>query len=271
MSLPFRKYQALQNDYLLFDALDAPLAFAPEAIVAMCHRRLGAGADGILIVSRAPDGAFRMEILNSDGSEAAMCGNGLRCVGKFLADSGRLALGTRAGVHTASGPRHVTVLEHAPAVSRVVAGLGRPRVIDAGLRAGDLAFVHVDVGNPHIVHFLDASAPSAEAPAWIRRLALSDGPELESLLPGGVNVGFAWPAAPDRLELAVWERGAGFTLACGTGATAAVTAARLLGLVADGPVLVRQAGGDATVTLDTDGQATLDGPAHFVFAGQWPN
>ncbi len=271
MSLPFRKYQALQNDYLLFDALDAPLSFSPEAIIAMCHRRTGAGADGILIVSRADDGAFNMMILNSDGSPAAMCGNGLRCVGKVLVDSGRLGMGTGAEVHTAYGPRHVNVHTQATAVSRVVAGLGRPRVLDADLRAGDLSFVHVDVGNPHLVHFLATDAPAAEAPAWVRRLALSDGPELESLLPGGVNVGFAWPGAPDRLELAVWERGAGFTQACGTGATAAVTAARLLGLVADGPVLVRQAGGDATVTLDPDGQATLDGPAHFVFSGIWPD
>lgn len=268
MSRPFRKYQALQNDYLLFDALDGPLAFPPELIVAMCHRRTGAGADGILIVSRDPDPVFRMDILNSDGSVAAMCGNGLRCVGKFLADSGHLNPGERAEVRTASGPRHVTVLAHAPAVSRVIAGLGRPRVLDDALRAGDLTFVHVDVGNPHIVHFLDV-APLAPGLHLERRKALELGPTLEHALPGGVNVGFAVITGNATLDLAVWERGAGFTQACGTGATAAVTAARLLGLVAEGPVLVRQAGGDATVTLDADGEATLDGPAHFVFAGTW--
>lgn len=271
MSLPFRKYQALQNDYLLFDALDAPLNFPPKVVAAMCHRRTGAGADGILIVSRDATGvdAFRMDILNSDGSTAAMCGNGLRCVGKFLVDSGRLAPGVRAGVLTASGPRHVTVLEHAPVVSRVVAGLGRPRVLDADFRAQDLAFVHVDVGNPHLVHFLDV-APVAPGLHLERLKAMELGPTLEHALPGGVNVGFAVITGNATLDLAVWERGAGFTLACGTGATAAVTAARHLGLVADGPVLVAQAGGDATVTLDADGGATLEGPAHFVFAGQWP-
>jgi diaminopimelate epimerase len=277
MSLPFRKYQALQNDYLLFDAQDAPLSFSPEVIAAMCHRRTGAGADGILIVSRAPGGgdartggAFRMDILNSDGSTAAMCGNGLRCVGKFLVDSGHLAVGARAEVLTASGWRHVTVLGHAPAVSRVVAGLGLPRVLDPALRAGDLSFVHVDVGNPHMVHFLDV-APLAPGLHRERQKALELGPALEHALAGGVNVGFAVITGPSTLDLAVWERGAGFTQACGTGATAAVTAARHLGLVGDGPVLVGQAGGDATVTLDADGSATLEGPAHFVFAGQWPS
>ncbi len=297
MSLPFRKYQALQNDYLLFDAVDAPLSFSPEVIAAMCHRRTGAGADGILIVSRAPgggdakadggdakadggdakadggdakaDGAFRMDILNSDGSSAAMCGNGLRCVGKFLVDSGRLAVGARAEVLTASGWRHVTVLDHAPAVSRVIAGLGRPRVLDAHLRAGELDFVHVDVGNPHLVHFVDV-APVAPGLHLERQMALELGPALEHALAGGVNVGFAVVTGASTLDLAVWERGAGFTQACGTGATAAVTAARALGMVADGPVLVGQAGGDATVTLNADGIATLEGPAHFVFAGQWP-
>ncbi|PKN45521.1 MAG: diaminopimelate epimerase [Deltaproteobacteria bacterium HGW-Deltaproteobacteria-17] len=276
MSQPFRKYQALQNDYLLFDALDAPVSFPPAQIVAMCHRRTGVGADGILIVGRAPGGAdggdvYTMDILNNDGSVAAMCGNGLRCVGKFLADAGHLAPGDRREVRTASGPRHVTVLGHAPDVSQVVAGLGRPRVLDDALTLNDLAFVRVDVGNPHIVHFLDPAAPRAYAPDWNRQLALSLGPELEHAFEGGVNVGFAVVTGPAELDLVVWERGAGFTQACGTGATAAVTAALHLGLVPRGPVRVRQTGGDVTVTLDADGAATLDGPAHFVFAGTLPD
>ncbi len=282
MPTPFRKYQALQNDYLLFDALSAPLQFSPDEITAMCHRRTGAGADGILIVralegTRAeddashPGAAFRMEIFNSDGSVAAMCGNGLRCVGKFLVDSGRLAVGARADVLTKSGPRHVTVLEHGPEQSRVVAGLGRPRVLDDRLVINDLAFVHVDVGNPHIVHFIDGNAPRAYAPDWNRQLALSLGPELEHALEGGVNVGFAQVTGPAGLDLVVFERGAGFTQACGTGATAAVTAALHLGLVSRGPVRVVQSGGIVDVTLDDAGFATLDGPAHFVFAGAWPS
>ena len=269
MLTPFRKYQALQNDYLLFDAIEQSMDFSPAQITAMCHRRTGVGADGILIVRRDGD-ATRMQIFNADGSEAAMCGNGLRCVGKFLVDSGRLAVGARADVLTKSGPRHVTVLEQAPGVSRVVAGLGRPRVLDDRLVLQDLAFVHVDVGNPHIVHFVEAGAPRALAPDWNLQMALSLGPDLEHALEGGVNVGFAVPSGPARLDLVVWERGVGFTQACGTGATAAVTAALHLGHVESGPVRVHQNGGEVEVTLDADGSATLDGPAHFVFAGTWP-
>jgi diaminopimelate epimerase len=98
-------------------------------------------------------------------------------------------------------------------------------------------------------------------------MALSLGPELEHALEGGVNVGFAFPTGPAELNLVVWERGAGFTQACGTGATAAVTAALHLGHVGQGPVRVLQNGGTVTVTLDAQGDALLDGPAHFVFAG----
>ncbi|PKN21912.1 MAG: diaminopimelate epimerase [Deltaproteobacteria bacterium HGW-Deltaproteobacteria-22] len=271
MTQSFRKYQALQNDYLLFDAIDAPLAFTPAQIIAMCHRRTGAGADGILIVSRDAAGVFRMDIHNNDGTEAAMCGNGLRCVGKYLADSRRIAPGDRCEVLTKAGPRHVTVLEHGPDVSRVIAGLGRPRVLDDRLVLNDLAFVHVDVGNPHIVHFFEATAPRELAPGWNLQMALSLGPELEHALEGGVNVGFAVPTGPAELDLVVWERGAGFTQACGTGATAAVTAALHLGHVGKSPIRVLQNGGIVDVTLDDDGYATLDGPAHFVFAGTLPD
>lgn len=269
MSLSFRKYQALQNDYLLFDAIDTPLAFSPAQIISMCHRRTGVGADGILIVHAIDGGGFGMKIYNSDGSEAAMCGNGLRCVGKFLVDSGRTAAGQKKEILTKSGPRHVTVLEHGVDQSRVVAGLGLPRVLDDRLELQSLAFVLVDVGNPHIVHFI---SPPPFSPGLHPNLqmALELGPGLEPALAGGVNVGFAVVTGPAELDLVVWERGAGFTQACGTGATAAVTAALHLGLVARGPIRVVQNGGIVEVILDDDGYATLDGPAHFAFAGAWP-
>jgi len=260
----FRKYQALLNDYILFDALDGAPPLTPERIAGLCRRRSGIGADGVLVVSRE-EGDFRMDIFNSDGSTAAMCGNGLRCVGKFLADTGRIRPGTTVPVRTRAGLRSVAVLHHAPAASRVAAKMGWPRILGE-LEFEKRHFWHVDVGNPHIVHFFE---PDESPDPLVRavELALELGPGLEHAVAGGVNVGFA-AAAGAELALAVWERGAGFTEACGTGATAAVTAARAAGKMPGGAVRVRQRGGDAVISRHDDGQAVLEGLAHFVFSGE---
>ncbi len=262
MERMFRKYQALLNDYVLFDATEDSMELPARTVVRLCHRRAGVGADGVLVVSREVE-HFRMDILNSDGSPAAMCGNGLRCVGKFLADTGRIAVGETVPVRTGAGMRSVTVLEHTPQASRVAAGLGTPQVLER-LELEGMEFWHVDVGNPHIVHFLDGA--SGDAPAQALAMALERGPRLEHVFSSGVNVGFACIRG-EELELAVWERGAGFTEACGTGATAAVAAARASDRLVLPGVRVRQRGGDAVVAWTPRGEAVLEGMAHFVFSG----
>ncbi len=284
MSQPFRKYQALLNDYVFIDAMDTPFSRNHDELIAWCDRRAGIGADGVLVLG-SDQGTYRMEIINSDGSVARMCGNGLRCLGKYLVDSGRLDPGIRAEVSTRSGMRHVTVLKQDPGASLVRAGLGIPAVLaenPAWEIAEDVStplpeilsdrFFLVDVGNRHLVFVLDPQSPFFQDVAdsfmpALTKLALTHGPDLEHRFSGGVNVGFAVLLAPEVLELAVWERGAGFTRACGTGATAAATAARHAGLVGEHPVRILQNGGPASVGFDKNGEAFLEGMAHFVFAG----
>lgn len=263
MLLSFRKYQALLNDYILFNAIDGMLKLSPTQIVELCHRRRGIGADGVLVVSRE-DGQYRMEIFNADGSLATMCGNGLRCVGKFLADTQRIPIGTRIPIRTRAGLRSVTVQQHTPAASHVSASMGSPRIVGQ-YEFENRWFWHIDVGNPHIVHFLETN-PNLNPLSQVVEHAVTIGPGLEHAMKGGVNVGFACTNG-NEMALAVWERGAGFTEACGTGATAAVTAARAAGKIPQSTIRVHQRGGDVDIVFTETEQVFLEGVAHFVFCG----
>lgn len=257
--LRFVKYQGLGNDFVL---VEGPLMDAARAR-RLCDRRRGVGADGVLTVlpPRTPGAVATMHIYNSDGSVAAMCGNGIRCVARHLAEA--RGLSGELTIDTDSGPKACTVHRGAGgAVEAISVEMGPARVEgeqDFTVGAERLHAVRVSMGNPHAVLF---DAPTRERAGAV-------GPALERAVDGGVNVGLARPG-PAGIDLVVWERGSGLTEACGTGACAATVASARAGLVPTGaPVEVRLPGGALRVTVSEDlTRVTMRGPAEKAFEGE---
>ena len=248
----FTKMQGLGNDYLYFCG-KAP-DNAPELSRRLSDRHFGPGADGIIFIEPSERADFSMRIFNADGSEARMCGNGIRCVGKYVYDRG-LTNKTELTIDTGAGLRRVFLYPENGRVSKVAVEMGKARV-EPRAEGG----CYVDVGNPHLVVFV----PDAEA-APLR----TEGARLSRSVPGGVNVEFVSLTAPGRLRMRVWERGSGVTLACGTGACATAAAAVKLGLCrAEQPVEVLLDGGALRVWVAEDGRLRMEGPAVTVYEGE---
>lgn len=281
----FAKYHGLGNDFLVVDlrtasAEDAALAQDPQRVVALCDRQFGVGGDGVLAVLPSSQADARMRVLNSDGSEAEMCGNGLRCVVKELYDRGglrkpELAIETGAGVLTCAveaGPdgaaSSVTVAMGAPRLLRgeiPMAGPAGERCLEQPLELpGEpaRALTGVSMGNPHAISFVESRDE-----AW--RLARSIGPAIEhhAWFPRRTNVELAHAKSPGEIDLVVWERGCGITLACGTGACATTVAAVLTGRATEGaPVRVNLPGGALEITVLAGlSNVLMKGPAVHVF------
>ncbi len=249
-----QKYQALGNDFLIvFDQpVDAELARA------VCHRRRGVGADGLIrVVVGDGEADVKMELLNADGSRAETSGNGLRCVARAVVDGG-LVSGPEMVIATDAGPRRATLRSD----GQVSVEMGSVRLVDRNADPFDdprwLGFV--DAGNPHVV--LGVDDPAKED-------LEQDGPAWEAAC-GGVNVEYvaAGPGA-DQLTMRVWERGVGETLACGSGACAAAVVARRKGMVGN-VVTVHQPGGDVAVDLSGP-TVVLTGPAAYVCTVEFPD
>ena len=267
--MQFEKWHGLGNDFIVVQQ-----AVSPELVRKLCDRRRGIGADGVVALRMLSDASVRMVIVNADGSRPEMCGNGLRCAAGFVAERGGWSDGLLL-VRTDAGDRRCDLVRRSETTFDVGVAMGATRVgerfrfrPDAPGPHGDgLAFVDVDVGNPHAVTF------DAIDDLDIARL----GSEVERAAPGGRNVELCrifepgLPGHPDAgrlIEVAVWERGVGLTPACGTGACAVVAAAVAQGLVpASGDVRVRLPGGELVVRVDADGQAHMRGPAERVFSG----
>jgi diaminopimelate epimerase len=290
MNLPFAKYHGLGNDFLVVDLRAGEPTPTPNAAGAarlLCDRRFGVGGDGVLAIlpPRVPGADARMRVLNADGSEAEMCGNGIRCVAKFLRDR-EPALGPRLVIDTGAGLLARDVALGADgAVAAVTVDMGRPRLtrgeipatgpaderwVDApiaipGDPAGERRLTAVSMGNPHAVVFVDD-------PATVQALARQLGPVLETHagFPRKTNAEFAALAGPDTIALGVWERGCGITLACGTGACATAVAAGLTGRAAVGrPVTVHLPGGPLVITVAADyATVAMQGPARLAFVGE---
>ncbi len=256
MSLHFWKYHGLGNDFVVVDGGDL---MAPARAVALCDRRRGVGADGVLTILPARgDGAAYMHIYNPDGSVAAMCGNGIRCVARHLSET--RALDGDFVVETDSGPRTCTVHRGAGGVEAITVDMGRARIEGTQefvVGAERIRSLRVSMGNPHAV-VLDGADPAR---------AGTLGPAIEAQVPGGVNVGFA-RAGDGEIDLVVWERGAGLTEACGTGACAAAVAALHEGrLGRRTPIPVRLPGGTLEISVDDELSVRMKGPAERVFEG----
>lgn len=292
--IPFTKLHGLGNDYLHVDLETCPVADPPALARCMSDRHLGVGADGLILVSRPRPGVAadaRMRIFNADGSEAEMCGNGVRCVCKFLVDRGQC---TSKPMHVETGAGVLALDYDTDAdgrVTTVTVDMGSPRllagdipirldgmspeeiVIDvdhalaglddwpeaAGLQVGWSA---VSMGNPHLVLF--CKEPGA--------VPLEDlGPQLETAraFPTRINVHVVRVDRRDHLTMRTWERGSGITQACGTGAAAVCVAAAVSGR-ADDAVTITLPGGDLQLAYERDeDRVMMTGPATEVFSGHW--
>jgi diaminopimelate epimerase len=284
-AIAFAKYHGLGNDFLVVDLRtidDARAAAVQDTAVvrALCDRQFGVGGDGVLaVLPPLTAGAdARMRVLNADGSEAEMCGNGIRCVVRELHDRGGVAKDELL-IDTGAGPlacaldtrtKLVTVDMGRPRLTRgeiPMTGAAGERVIEVPLEvAGEkLRVTGVSMGNPHAVAFVDTP--------WtgLRALAEKVGATVEhhDWFPRRTNVELAHALAHDRIDLVVWERGVGITLACGTGACATVVAAALTGRATAGhEVAVRLLGGELTIRVAADYSTVhMRGPAVHVFDG----
>jgi diaminopimelate epimerase len=225
---------------------------------AICDRNFGVGADGVLLVSPAADGAARMTVLNADGSRPEMCGNGLRCVA--------LHVSKRAGraftVETDAGPLACELETRSGETwIRISLGRGTPQgELSATHKGQTHSFQRVSMGNPHAVTF-GAELDNAEIDAFA--------PTISASLPGGANIEFVRQLAKDHFKVVVWERGVGRTLACGTGAGAVAVAAARAGLAAfEKPLKIELPGGILEITVrESDLLVSLAGPARRVFEG----
>jgi len=275
MKLRFTKMHGSGNDFAVIDSRDSALALNPATVRAMAHRHTGIGFDQLLSVEPARDGssAFYYGIWNADGSSSGQCGNGVRCVAAWLLRAGELAIGDTVQIQSPSGPVTVRMVD----AQRVTVDMGEPIFQPARIpfivpHAEDhytldvagrrLRIGAVSMGNPHAVVVVDdLLAPE------LTQLgpALTEHPQF----PENVNAGFVQKLSPQHLRLRVHERGAGWTLACGTGACAAMAVLRQRGEVNE-QVQVDLPGGTLHIDWAGPGERLwMTGPAKFVFEGEW--
>lgn len=271
----FTKMHGIGNDYIYINCMESTVDDPASLSVKLSDRHTGIGGDGIILILPSTIADFKMRIFNADGSEATMCGNGSRCVAKYVYDHGLtdrkvITLETLSGIKTLS--------LHAGAdglVDEVTVDMGEPAfaagaipvrcqsatMVDAPVDTsrGDVRLTAVSMGNPHGVVFVD-SLDKVDF--------LTLGPELERhpMWPDRANIEFVEAISRERLKMRVWERGSGETMACGTGACATAVAAALTGRCAR-EVTVSLRGGDLRIKWGDDGHVYMTGPATEVFDG----
>lgn len=273
--MKFTKMHGCGNDYVYIDCTKEPLADPEQMAITLSDRHFGVGGDGMILICPSETGDFRMAMYNSDGSEGSMCGNGIRCVGKFVYDKG-LTQKTDLTIETKSGLKRLNLEVENGLVSRVRVDMGRadwsaPAVPVVGM--GDSVIGQpveiagqtwemtcISMGNPHAVVWADDVA----------HLPLEEiGPcfETHPMFPERVNTEFIRVIDDHTLEMRVWERGSGETLACGTGACASVMAAYLNHRTGT-KATVQLRGGALEIELAENGHVYMTGPACTVFEGE---
>lgn len=279
MELRFSKMQGLGNDFIVVDDREAVLDLAPEAVVWLCDRNFGIGADGVMLLRAAsgPDADYAWEFFNADGSKPEQCGNGSRCFARYVADKGLLPPdGDTVRLETLAGVTSIKVnRDAAGAFESATVDMGEPILHPALIpakfggefvyecpvetEAGEFRVTAVSMGNPHAVLWVDdvETAPVETAGPVI---------ETDPHFPNKTNVEFAQLVSDDRIALRVWERGVGETLACGTGACATLVAS-VLGCRTGRSAVIELPGGELEVEWAEDEHVYLTGPAVIVFEG----
>jgi diaminopimelate epimerase len=275
----FTKMHGAGNDYVYVNCFDqTPPADLPSVARAVSDRHKGIGSDGLILIRPSTVADARMQMLNADGSEAEMCGNGVRCVAKYLYDH-EIVRKETLRIETGRGVLALKVFTSGGKVDRVRVSMGQPILKHAEIPtrlAGDppvlvpldvagraLRVTCVSMGNPHCVVFVDEITDD---------LVLDVGPQIERhpAFPNRVNAEFVKIISRSETVLRVWERGSGETQACGTGACAAAVAGVLAGLT-DRKILTHLPGGDLELEWTAGGEVELTGPAVEVFSGEWPD
>jgi len=283
----FTKVQGAGNDFILIEAGDLKKGWSRLA-VAMCDRHFGIGADGLLLVSPSKVADFKMRVFDPDGSEARACGNGLRCLARYALHKGLVSKKAQEiSVETLSGVRRAKLVIVGGKVTKIKVGMGEPRfraedipvAMEKGGNIVDIKSItdyplivdgktllldFVSIGNPHAVYFWQH--PVSDFPL------LQLGPKVEQhrIFPDRVNFEVARVVSRNEIEVRVWERGVGETLACGSGACAVAVVAQLRGYVSR-KVDIKLPGGILEIEWDGAGEVFLSGPAEIVFSGEWPD
>ncbi len=271
MKIHFTKMHGLGNDFIVVDCRSLKLGNLPELSRQLCNRHLGIGADQILLLYDSDVADFKMRIFNADGSEVEMCGNGIRCFAKYvwdkkLSNKKILSIETLAGIikPEKSDGNMIKVKMGEPIFDpqRIPVNIDcQPPIIDYTLKVGDIEFkiTCLSMGNPHTVIFVDdlSNFPVAQIGPLI---------ENHSLFPKKTNVEFVKILNNKEINMRVWERGAGETMACGTGASAAAIAANIKGLTLK-CIVVHLLGGDLLIEWAQDNHVYMRGPAVEVFEG----
>ncbi len=272
--IDFTKSHGLGNDFILIEDLEGNLEIRPELVRAVCDRHFGIGADGLLLVQNSSRADYFMNYFNADGSRAEMCGNGIRVFAKYIYEN--LKPEPELAIETLAGIKLVELDTEGGRASRATVDMGRPGLSAAGVpvvidaescvdcpaKVGERVYdiTCLSMGNPHCVIFTqDIDSVDLR----------SIGPMIEGsdLFPDRVNVEFVEVTSPDRLRLRVWERGVGETLACGTGACAALVAASLTGR-AGREAEVDLLGGSLTIAWRQDDHVLMTGEAKESFRGR---
>ncbi len=274
--MKFTKMHGCGNDYVYVNAFEERIPDPESVAIQVSDRHFGIGSDGLILICPSEIADFRMAMYNADGSEGSMCGNGIRCVAKYVYDHG-MTDQTTITVETKSGIKELTLTVEDGAVKLVRVNMGAPildpeeipviadgdRVVDEPIEI-DGAQYHmtcVSMGNPHAVVFVKDTASFP-----VERI----GPlfEKNERFPDRINTEFVQVLSPEEINMRVWERGSGETLACGTGTCAAVVACVLNGFTGE-RVLVHLLGGDLAIEYDRDVDTVwMTGPAETVFEGE---
>ncbi|WP_304507426.1 diaminopimelate epimerase [Anaerotignum sp.] len=273
----FTKMEGCGNDYIYINCFEEDVKQPEKLAIAMSERHFGVGGDGLVLIMPSQKADFRMRMFNLDGSEGEMCGNAVRCIGKYVYERG-MTKKEKLSLETAGGMRYMTLNVEAGIVKTVSVDMGEPvleaekipvihgdsPVIGKSITVDrkELIFTCVSMGNPHAVTFVDD-------PQVFPVEACGKRVETNPLFPNRTNVEFVQVINRKHIKMRVWERGSGETLACGTGACASVVASILNGFC-DREVQVSLVGGELTITWnEQDNHVYMSGPASFSFDGVW--
>ncbi len=276
--ISFSKLNGQGNDFILIDDIQGRLSLDRERIALMCDRHLGIGGDGLIMVHKSEKADYKMSYYNADGSVAEMCGNGIRCMARFLYEKG-ICSRKQIDVETLAGIKRIVMETEAGKVENIMVNMGKPEfnpsLIPAKINGKDEVFDYklqlegedfyinlVSMGNPHCI-ILTEKLDQTDLKRW--------GPLLENhpLFPQKTNVEFISIHADDMILMRVWERGVGETLACGTGACASAVAAIKLGKIKRNKVKVKVPGGTVDILWDDGGWVHLEGKVDYVFDGKY--